>query len=82
MGITGLEGRDRYGLTLVLGGGEVQLVDMVNAYGTFANEGVRNDLSSIIRIEDADGNVIEEHETRARASTRRRSRTANFRCSF
>lgn len=63
MGVTGLQGRDQYGLTLVLGGGEVQLVDMVNAYGTFANEGVKNNLVSILRIEDANGNVIEESET-------------------
>lgn len=60
MGITTLTNPDQYGLTLVLGGGEVKLVEMVGAYGTFANEGVRNDLQSILRIEDADGNVLEE----------------------
>lgn len=63
MGISGLSGGDRYGLTLVLGGGEVQLVDMVNAYGTFANEGEKNDLMSILRIEDATGHTIEENSS-------------------
>ena len=60
MGVTGLDDRDRYGLTLVLGGGEVQLIDMVAAYGTFANEGVKNEPLSIVRIEDANGTIIEE----------------------
>ncbi len=60
MGITTLEGPDRYGLTLVLGGGEVTLLDMTSAYGVFANDGVRNPVTGILRIEDADGNVVEE----------------------
>lgn len=62
MGVTGLDDRDRYGLTLVLGGGEVQLVDMVNAYGTFANEGVKHTSTSILRIEDPHGEIIQEYE--------------------
>lgn len=62
MGISGLDDRDRYGLTLVLGGGEVQLVDMVNAYGTFANEGEKNNVTAIKRIESAHGDVLEEYE--------------------
>lgn len=64
MGITTLTQPDRYGLTLVLGGGEVKLLDMVSAYGVFANEGVRNRNTSILRIEDAHGNTLEEFEAR------------------
>lgn len=60
MGITTLKDANQYGLTLVLGGGEVKLLEMVGAYGTFANEGVRNELQAIIRIEDNEGNIIEE----------------------
>ena len=60
MGITTLNNPDRYGLTLVLGGGEVKLLDMTNAYGVFANKGVRAQPRSILRIEDNQGNVIEE----------------------
>lgn len=60
MGITTLTNKNQYGLTLVLGGGEVKLLEMVGAYGTFANEGVRNSLESIIRVEDMDGNVLYE----------------------
>jgi membrane peptidoglycan carboxypeptidase len=62
MGITTLGKGSQYGLTLVLGGGEVKLLEMVGAYGTFANDGVRHELQSIIRIEDTDGNVLEEPE--------------------
>ncbi len=36
---------------------------MVGAYGTFANEGVRNETQTILRIEDTEGNVVEEPET-------------------
>lgn len=64
MGITTLNDRDRYGLTLVLGGGEVRLLDMTHAYGVFANGGVRAEPRSILRIEDTQGNTIEEFETR------------------
>lgn len=62
MGITTLTNANRYGLTLVLGGGEVKLIEMVGAYGTFANEGTRNELTGIVRIEDSTGTVIEEPE--------------------
>lgn len=62
MGISTLTNANQYGLTLVLGGGEVKLLEMVGAYGTFANEGVRHELQGIQRIEDANGTVIEEIE--------------------
>jgi 1A family penicillin-binding protein len=60
LGITTLTDPKRYGLTLVLGGGEVKLLDMVSAYGVFANEGVRNTSTGILKIEDAEGNTLEE----------------------
>ncbi|MCF7816075.1 MAG: transglycosylase domain-containing protein [Candidatus Pacebacteria bacterium] len=60
LGITTLTNQNQYGLTLVLGGGEVKLLEMVGAYGTFANGGVRNNLQSILRIEDSTGAVLED----------------------
>ena len=60
MGITTLTNQNQYGLTLVLGGGEVKLLEMVGAYGTFAGEGVRHELQGILRIEENDGTVVEE----------------------
>ncbi|KKQ14775.1 MAG: hypothetical protein US25_C0020G0015, partial [Candidatus Moranbacteria bacterium GW2011_GWE1_36_7] len=40
LGIKGLNQPERYGLSLVLGGGEVTLLDHVNAYGALAAGGV------------------------------------------
>ena len=60
MGITTLSDPDRYGLTVVLGGGEVRLLDMTHAYGVFANDGVKADPHSILRIEDSRGEIIED----------------------
>ena len=62
MGITTLTDPDRYGLTLVLGGGEIQLYELVGAYGVFANEGERYETVAILRIEDKNGEVIEEYK--------------------
>lgn len=60
MGLTTLEDTDRYGLTLVLGGGEVKLLELVGAYAVFAAGGVRREPAGILRIEDKHGMVIEE----------------------
>jgi membrane peptidoglycan carboxypeptidase len=60
MGITTLNDPDRLGLTLVLGGGEVTLLEHTGAYGVFANEGVKADQRVILKIEDSLGNTIEE----------------------
>ncbi len=50
-----------YGLNLVLGGGEVKLLNHVSAYGTFANEGIRVEPTGILEVKDADGKVVYEH---------------------
>lgn len=60
LGIDSLTDIGTYGLTLVLGGGEVSLLDITSAYGVFANEGMRNPHTGILRIEDNDGNIIEQ----------------------
>lgn len=62
MGITTLTDKNQYGLTLVLGGGEVYLLDMVGAYATFANDGVKNTPTGILSIKDGEGNVLEEYQ--------------------
>lgn len=52
LGITTLNDRDRYGLSLVLGGGEVRLLDMATAYGVFANNGVLMPTTPVLKITD------------------------------
>ncbi len=59
LGIESLDTPERYGLTLVLGGGEVSLLEMTNAYGVFADKGTKNKYTGILKIEDKDGNIIE-----------------------
>ncbi|MDP2637057.1 MAG: penicillin-binding transpeptidase domain-containing protein, partial [bacterium] len=49
-----------YGPSLVLGGGEVRLLDMVSAYGVFATEGMRTPSLPILRIENERGEIIKE----------------------
>ncbi|MDE1975336.1 MAG: transglycosylase domain-containing protein [Patescibacteria group bacterium] len=48
------------GLTLVLGGCDVTLLDMVSAYSVFANDGVRNPYRSVLEVDDSDGNILEK----------------------
>lgn len=61
MGITSLTNPDRYGLTLVLGGGEVSLLEITGAYSVLANNGVKNKIVGILKIEDKNGNILEEY---------------------
>jgi penicillin-binding protein 1C len=63
LGITSLTDPNRYGLTLVLGGGEVSLLDMTSAYGVFANDGLRNPYRSILEVTDNKGTVLEQDGT-------------------
>jgi len=63
LGITTLKNEGTYGLSLVLGGGEVRLIEMVGAYSVFANNGVKKPLNFIERIEDSNGNIIEQRKT-------------------
>ncbi|MEK7138837.1 MAG: penicillin-binding transpeptidase domain-containing protein, partial [Patescibacteria group bacterium] len=60
MGISTLSDIGRYGLTLVIGGGEVSLLDMTSAYGVFANDGIRNPYTGILKVEDGSGKILEE----------------------
>lgn len=61
LGISTLGNAGQYGLTLVLGGGEVTLLDMTSAYGAFAQDGMKYPATSILKITDATGNIIEDN---------------------
>ncbi|TSC78857.1 MAG: 1A family penicillin-binding protein [Parcubacteria group bacterium Gr01-1014_33] len=61
MGITTLaDDPGRYGLALVLGGAEVTLLDMTSAFGAFAQEGILHQKTAVLRIENSQGQVLEE----------------------
>lgn len=59
-GITTLTERSRYGLSLVLGGGEARLIDLVNAYSVFAQDGIKHTQSFVLKVSDKD-RVLEEY---------------------
>jgi membrane carboxypeptidase/penicillin-binding protein len=63
MGISTWTDRSKYGLSLTLGGGEVTMLDMAKAFGTFANSGVTVPLISVIKVEDYTGKVLEQVDT-------------------
>jgi 1A family penicillin-binding protein len=62
LGISTLGNAAQYGLTLVLGGGEVTLLEETGAYAVFANDGVRNPPTGILQVTDANGTVLESYE--------------------
>ncbi|MEK7576276.1 MAG: transglycosylase domain-containing protein, partial [Patescibacteria group bacterium] len=59
-GISTLADASRYGLTLVLGGGEVSPLELTSAYGTFANQGMHCDKHAILEIRDKNNTTIEQ----------------------
>ncbi len=60
-GLTTLTDPSRYGLSLVLGGGEVKLIEMVSAYSVFAQEGIKHQQSFILEIKDSQGRILEKY---------------------
>lgn len=61
MGITTWSERNRFGLSLTLGGGEVMMTDMAKLYGVFANQGYLVDLNPILEIRTYKGDVLYEN---------------------
>jgi len=62
LGYTTLIDPNRYGLSLVLGGGEVKLIEHVNAYASLARDGVYEKYYTVLKVVDANGKVLEEKE--------------------
>jgi membrane carboxypeptidase/penicillin-binding protein PbpC len=60
-GLNTLTDAEVYGLALTLGGGEVRLLDLTNAYAAIANGGQLTQPYVIERVRDAEGNVVYEH---------------------
>lgn len=60
MGITTFTDPSKYGLSITLGGGEVRPYDMAEAFGVFANGGIKQPLIAITKITDWKGKVLED----------------------
>jgi 1A family penicillin-binding protein len=64
MGLSTIQDPARYGLSLVLGGGEVTLLELTNAYGVFADNGIYNPPVGILEVRDSDNTVLEKYTKR------------------
>ncbi len=60
MGLSTITNASRYGLSLVLGGGEITLLELTNAYGVFANNGIYSKSQGILEVRDSDGTLLEK----------------------
>jgi len=60
-GLTTLTAPNLYGLSLVLGGGAVKLIDLVEAYSVLSQEGVKHDQSMILEVKDSLGRTLESY---------------------
>jgi len=58
LGITTWQDRSRFGLSLTLGGGDVKMIDMAQAYGVLANLGEKVNINPILEIDDFRGETI------------------------
>jgi membrane carboxypeptidase/penicillin-binding protein PbpC len=68
LGYTTFGDRSRFGLSLVLGGGEVTLLEHTAAYATLAADGMYHEPMALLEVKTNDGHVLDEFtptETRA-----------------
>lgn len=61
-GINTLTDPLRYGLSLVLGGGEIKLIELVKAYSVLSQEGIKRPQIMILKVENSEGEVLEEYQ--------------------
>ena len=61
MGISTFKNSSDYGLSLTLGGGEVYMTDMAVAFGVFSNMGIKQNLVSILKVVNKNGETLEEY---------------------
>jgi penicillin-binding protein 1C len=64
-GLTTLTDPSSYGLSLVLGGGAVRLIDLTEAYSVLATDGIKHAQTMVLSVTDANGNVLESYNDQA-----------------
>lgn len=62
MGISTWTDPQNYGLSLTLGGGEVKMVDLAQAFAVLANQGVKVPLHPILKVENYKGETLETYD--------------------
>ena len=62
-GVTTLQqDASQYGLSLALGGGEITLIELTNAFAVLANQGVYAPVTSILCVMDSDDVILYQYE--------------------
>ncbi len=62
-GISSLsEDASQYGLSLTLGGGEITLIELTNAFAVFANQGAYVPVTSILCVINSDDEILYQYE--------------------
>ena len=59
--LTTLISPDTYGLSLVLGGGAVRLIDLTEAYSVLSQDGVKHNQAMVLQVKDSNGNILESY---------------------
>lgn len=62
MGISTWTDPANYGLSLTLGGGEVKMTELAEAFGVLANQGVRVPLNGVLEISNYKGEILEKYD--------------------
>jgi 1A family penicillin-binding protein len=66
MGLTTLEptaeNLSKFGLSATLGGAEVHLLDLAQAFSVFATGGIKNDTQAILKVTDQNGKILYEYK--------------------
>ncbi len=66
LGYTTFADRSRFGLSLVLGGGEVTLLEHTAAYATLADEGMYHEPLVILEVSTSGGQILDTFEAKSR----------------
>ncbi len=61
LGISTWKDRNRFGLSLTLGGGEVKMLDLAQVFSVLANLGYKIDFSPVLEVKNYQGNIIYQH---------------------
>lgn len=61
LGYSTFQNRENFSLPLALGAGEVKLLEHTNAFGVFSQEGMRHEITPILKIEDSRGKTLEDY---------------------
>jgi penicillin-binding protein 1C len=64
-GLTTLTDPASYGLSLVLGGGAVKLIDLTAAYSVLSQDGIHHAQYMVLSVQDTNGNTLESYQDQA-----------------